>query len=101
MTPKDLDETISKIDSIIRVLSKSAPRGNLLDQNDINGINGIEEEDKSKLADRLEEMIMLLKDEPDNKRKIREAHDVTMDEFGHITPVSDVLNSVKGFILDK
>jgi hypothetical protein len=101
MTPTNADETISKIDSIIRVLSKSTPRGNLLDQNDINGLNGIENEDKSKLADRLETMIMFLKDEPDNKRKILETHDTTMDEFGHITPVSDVLNSVKGFFLDK
>jgi len=101
MTPENVDETISKIDSIIRVLSKSTPHGNLLDQNDINGLIGIEQEDKSKLADRLETMIMLLKDEPDNKRKILESHDVTMDEFGHITPVSDVLNSVKGFFLDK
>jgi hypothetical protein len=101
MNSKNAEETISKIDSMIRVLSKSMPRGSLLDQDDINGLNGIEEEDKPKLADRLEGMIMLLKDEPDNTRKIRETHDVTMDEFGHITPVSDVLNSVKGFFLDK
>ena len=100
MNPKNMEETISKIDSIIRVLSKSKPHGDLLDQNDINGLTGIEEEDKPKLADRLEEMIMLLKDEPDNKRKIREIRDLTMDEFGHIMPVSDVLNSVKGFLLD-
>ncbi len=100
MSPKNADETISKIDSIIRILSKSTPRGGFLDQDDIKGLNGIEEEeDKPKLAERLEDMIVLLKDEPDNKRKIREVHDATMNEFGHVAPVSDALNSVKGFFL--
>jgi len=101
MTLKDADETISKTDSIIRILSKSAPHGNLLDQNDVKELNGMEEDDKPRMADRLEDLIVLLKGEPDNRRKIREVYDVTMTEFGHITPVSDVLNSVKTFFLDK
>lgn len=101
MSPKNADETISKIDSVIRVLSKSTPHNNLIDQNDITALNEIEEEDKPKLADRLEEMIVLLKEEPDNKRKILELHDTTKDEFGHVQPVFDVLDSIKGFFLDK
>jgi t-SNARE complex subunit (syntaxin) len=101
MSPKNADDTISKIDSIIRVLSKSTPHGNLIDQNDIDALNEIEEEDKPKLADRLEDLIVLLKEEPDNKRKILELHDTTNDEFGHVPPVFDVLNSVKGFFLAK
>lgn len=100
LSPKNVNETISKIDSIIRVLSKSKPHGDLLDQNEINRLNKVEEDDKPKLADRLEELIMLLKDEPDNTNKIREIHGTTMDEFGHIMPVSDVLNAVKEFILN-
>jgi hypothetical protein len=73
----------------------------LLDQNDIKEINGIEEDDKPRLADRLEDLIVLLKGEPDNRRKIGEVCDITMNEFGHITPVSDVLNSVKTFFFNK
>lgn len=100
MSPNNADEVISKVDSIIRVLSKSTPHGSFLDEDEIRGLNGIEDEDKPKLAERMEDMIVLLKDEPDNKRKIRELHDTTMNEFGHIMPVSDVLNSVKRFFLD-
>lgn len=97
MTLKDADETISKTDSIIRILSKSTPHGNLLDQNDIKELNEMEEDDKTRLADILEDLIMLLKDEPDNKRKINEISDVIMTEFGNLAPVSDVLRSVKIF----
>lgn len=101
MSPKNSDETISKVESMIRVLSKAAPRGNILDQNDIQALNQVELEDQPKLADRLEDMIVLLKDEPDNKRKILEIHDTTMDEFGHVEPVRDTLESVKTYFLGK
>ena len=101
MSPKNADETISKIDSIIRVLSKSTPHSGLIDENDIKTINKIEEDDKPRLEGRLEDLIVLLKEEPDNKRKILELHDTTDDEFGHLPPVFDVLDSVKKFFLNK
>ncbi|MGI0047107.1 MAG: hypothetical protein ACREBB_07975 [Nitrosotalea sp.] len=100
MNPTNADETISKIDSMIRVLSKASPHGNILDQGDIDALNGVESEDQLKLADRLEDMIIFLKDEPDNKRKILEVHDLTMDEFGHVRPVHDVLASIKTYFLN-
>ncbi|MDE1829040.1 MAG: hypothetical protein KGI25_01830 [Thaumarchaeota archaeon] len=99
MSPKNADETISKIDSMIRVLSKASPHGNILEQDDIKALNEVESEDQLKLADRLEDMIIFLKDEPDNKRKILESHDLVMDEFGHIEPVRDALSSVKSYFL--
>ena len=99
MSPKNADETISKIDSMIRVLSKAAPHGNALDQDDIKALNHVDSEDQLKLADRLEDMIVFLKDEPDNKRKILEVHDLAMDEFGHVKPVRDILDSIKTYFL--
>ena len=101
MSPKNADETISKVDSVIRVLSKASPHGNVLDQDDIKALNQVESEDQLKLADRLEDMIVLLKDEPDNRRKILESHDLVMDEFGHVEPVRDMLESVKTYFLGK
>ena len=100
MSPKNADETISKIDSMIRVLSKASPHGNILEQGDIQALNQVESEDQPKLADRLEDLIIFLKDEPDNKRKILEVHDLAMDEFGHVMPVHDVLDSVKAYFLN-
>ncbi len=101
MNPKNAEETISKIDSMIRVLSKASPHGNVLEQNDVKALNHVDSEDQLKLADRLEDLIILLKDEPDNKRKILEVHDLTMDEFGHVSTVHDVLASVKSHFLGK
>lgn|SRR5574337_2200991 len=101
MSPKNADETISKIDSLIRVLSKATPHGSMLDQDDIMALNHVDSEDQLKLADRLEDMIVFLKDEPDNKRKILEIHDLTMDEFGHVEPVRNILESVKAYFLNK
>lgn len=99
MNPKNSDETISKVESLIRVLSKAAPRGDILNQDEINALHQVEPEDQPKLADRLEDMIVLLKDEPDNRRKILEIHDTVMDEFGHVRPVHDTLDSVKAYFL--
>lgn len=100
MNPKNADETISKIDSMIRVLSKSSPHGSILEEGDIKALNQVFPEDQLKLADRLEDLIIFLKDEPDNKRKILESHDLAMDEFGHVKPVRDVLDSVKAYFLN-
>ncbi len=99
MSPKNADETITKIDSMIRVLSKATPHGNILDQDDIKSLNSVDSEDQLKLADRLEDMIVFLKDEPDNKRKILESHDLIMDEFGHVNPIRDSMDAVKSYFL--
>ena len=100
MAPKNAEETISEIDSIIRVLSKASPHGNLLDVDDVSSLGKVDSEDQPKLADKLEDMIVLLKDEPDNKRRILEAHDSVMDGFGHVKPVRDVLDAIKLYFLN-
>ncbi|MDE1862367.1 MAG: hypothetical protein KGI33_05595 [Thaumarchaeota archaeon] len=99
MKAKSADDTISKIDSMIRVLSKAQPHGDVLTPEDVDALKNVDSEDQLKLAARLEDMIVFLKDEPDNKRKILEAHDLTMDEFGHVDPVRDALESVKTYFL--
>ncbi|MGI0060552.1 MAG: hypothetical protein ACREBJ_12375 [Nitrosotalea sp.] len=37
----------------------------------------------------------MLRDDPDNKRKIQETRQIAFDEFGHVSPVWDVLKSVE------
>ncbi len=94
-----LEKTINKIDAMIRVLSNSTPKGGLLDSNDIEAIKSIEKDDQPKLVERLEDLIILLKDEPDNKRRIREMKDHTMDGFGNVQPVREALEDVEKFFL--
>lgn len=101
MSPKNDVETISKIDSMIRVLSKASPHAGILEQADINALNGVDPEDQPKLAQILEDMIVLLKEEPDNKRKILEIHDHIKDGYGHINTVYETLDSVKTYFLEK
>jgi hypothetical protein len=86
--------TIQKIDEIIRTLSKSDKPLSILTTDEIKSIQDVDKEDQSKLADRLEDLVVLLRDDPDNKRQIRELRQIAFDEFGHVSPVWDVLKSV-------
>ena len=91
----DKDTTILKIDEIIRTLSTSKKLSTVLTSDEIKSIQSVDKEDQSKLADRLEDLVVLLRDDPDNKRKIRETRQLTFDEFGHVKPVWEVLKSVE------
>ena len=91
----DKDSTIKKIDEIIRALSSSKKQSAILTPDEIKSIQYVDDEDKSKLANRLEDLIVLLRDDPDNKQKIKDARMIAFDEFGHVNPVRDVLESVK------
>lgn len=91
----DKDATIQKIDEIIRTLSKSKKQSTILTSDEIKSIQGVDKEDQSKLANRLEDLVILLRDDPDNKKKIRESRQIAFDEFGHVRPVWDVLKSVE------
>ena len=94
------DETIKRIDSMIRVLTHSGSIANKRDSNSeetLNLKNAIEGEDRPKLANLFEDLIVLLKDDPDNKRDIGRIYNKIMDGYGHVKPVSEILGSVKSF----
>lgn len=91
----DKETTILKIDEILRTLSKSNKPLKVLTTDEVKAIQGVDKEDQSKLADRLEDLVVLLRDDPDNKREIREKRQIAFDEFGHVSPVWNVLKSVE------
>jgi hypothetical protein len=92
------DEIIKKIDILIRGISQPSTK--------INGSSEIvraevEEEDKPKLGALLEDLIVLLKDDPENRGKIKGTVGRLMDGYGHIKPISELLGSVKVSFLDR
>ncbi len=91
----DKDKTILKIDEIIKTLSKSKSPLTILTGDEVKSVQNVDREDQTKLANRLEDLVVLLRDDPDNKKKIREARQIAFDEFGHVSPVWDVLKSVE------
>jgi hypothetical protein len=91
------DEIIKRIDIIATGLSQpnnESPEISIVRKE-------VEEEDKPKLAALLEDLIVMLKDDPDNRAKIKGICGKLMDGYGHIKPVSEVLGSVKLSFLDE
>jgi len=94
------DEIIKRIDIITRGLSQ--PNNETDESSGINIVRKeVEEEDKPKLAALFEDLIVLLKDDPENRAKIKGIWRRLMDCYGHIKPVSEVLESVKLSCLDE
>lgn len=91
----DKDSAILKIDEIIRVLSSSKKQPIILTADEVKSIQDVDKEDQSKLANRLEDLVVLLRNDPDNKQKIKDVRMIAFDEFGHVEPVRAVLESVK------
>lgn len=91
----DKDTTMRKIDEIIMTLSKSKKKPILLTPDEVKSIQSVYGTDQQKLANRLEDLVVLLRDDPDNKRGIRDARQITFNEFGHVPPVWSVLKSVE------
>ena len=93
------EETITKIDNIIRMLLH-LDSGKEKDSEEMLTLkNAIDNEDRPKLAILFEEMVVLLKDDPDNKSKIKEIWNKVMNGYGHIKPISEILESVKEYFL--
>jgi hypothetical protein len=94
------DKIIKRIDIITRGLSQ--PNNETDESSEINIVRKeVEEEDKPKLAALLEDLIVMLKDDPENRAKIKGIWHRLMDGYGHIKPVSEVLGSVKLSFLDE
>jgi hypothetical protein len=50
-------------------------------------------------VDLLEDVVVLLRDDPDNKSKIKERWNKIMSGYGHIKPISEILESVNEYFL--
>jgi len=92
-------ETITKIDNTIRILLHLDSEKENDSEEMLTLKNAIDKEDRPKLAILLEDMVILLKDDPDNKTKIKEMWNKVMNGYGHIKPVSEILETVKRYFL--
>lgn len=92
-------ETITKIDNTIRILLHLDSEKENDSEETLTLKNAIDKEDRPKLAILLEDMVILLKDDPDNKTKIKEMWNKVMNGYGHIKPVSEILETVKRYFL--
>jgi hypothetical protein len=60
--------------------------------------NVVDKEDRPKLENLLEDMVILLKDDPNNKSKIKQMWNKIMNGYGHAKiPIFEILESVKIF----
>jgi hypothetical protein len=67
------EEAISRVDNIIRVLSHLDSTDDKSNSEETLKLkNEIDKEDRLKLANLLEDMVVLLRDDQDNKSKIKE-----------------------------
>jgi hypothetical protein len=91
-------ELIKRIDSIVRSLSQSKSETRISE--DIQKIReGVEEDDKPRLAALLEDIIVLLKDDPQNTVRIKEKLNRIWDGYGHIKPLSEIIDQIKKYYL--
>jgi hypothetical protein len=99
MSRKEEQENIIKrIDSIIRSLSQS--RSEIESSEDIQKIKDkVEQDDKPRLAALLEDTIVLLKDDPQNRVKIKEKLNRIWNGYGHIKPLAEVTDDIKKYYL--
>jgi hypothetical protein len=91
---QEQENLIKRIDLIVRSLTQSKSEANTSD--DMQKIkDGVEQDDKPRLAALLEDTIVLLKDAPHNRLKIKEKLNRIWDGYGHIKPLSEVVDQVK------
>jgi hypothetical protein len=92
---EEQENIIKRIDLIVRVLSQSK-KMETNDYEDIQKIKAeVEQDDKPRLAALLEDTLVLLKDDPQNVRKIKEKLNRIWDGYGHIKPLSEIVDQVK------
>jgi hypothetical protein len=92
------ENVIKRIDTIVRALSQS--KTDMNDSEDVQKIkDGVEQDDKPRLAALLEDTLVLLKDDPDNRLKIKEKLNRIWDGYGHIKPLSELVGQVKKYYL--
>ncbi|MGA7043096.1 MAG: hypothetical protein WBY71_05470 [Nitrososphaeraceae archaeon] len=95
----DREETMARIDNTIKVLSHLDSPHESNSEETMSLKNAIDKEDRPKLVNLLEDVVVLLKDDPDNKSKIKEMWNKIMSGYGHIKPISEILESVNEYFL--
>ena len=93
------DEIIRRIEIIIRGMLEQSAKIDFGSEIK-NALKEVDEDDKPKLANLLEDLIVLLKDDPENRTGIKKLWNKIGDGYGHISPISDVLASVKRSFLE-
>ena len=89
---EEQESVIRRIDLIIRTLSQ--PK--ISNSEDIQKIKDeVEPDDKPKLVALLEDTLVLLKDDPQNTVKIKEKLNRLWNGYGHIKPLSEVIDQIK------
>jgi hypothetical protein len=95
---KQQENLIKRIDFIVRSLSqsKSGPRIS----EDVQKIkDDVEQDDKPRLAALLEDVIVLIKDDPQNTVRMKQILNRIWDGYGHIKPLSEIIDEVKKYYL--
>ena len=92
------ENLIKRIDSIVRSLSESKSGTRVSE--DIQKIkDDVEQDDKPRLAALLEDIIVLLKDDPQNTVRIKEKLNRIWDGYGHIKPLSEIIDQIRKYYL--
>ena len=95
---EEQQNVIRRIDSIIRSLSQS--KSKIESSEDVQKIKDeVEHDDKPRLAALLEDTIVLLKDDPQNRVKIKEKLNRIWDGYGHIKPLAEITDLIKKYYL--
>jgi hypothetical protein len=97
-TEEQQSELIKRIDSIVRALSQT--KSEMRISEDMQKIReNVEQDDKPRLAALLEDVIVLLKDNPQNTVRIKQKLNRIWDGYGHIKPLSEIIDQVKKYYL--
>jgi hypothetical protein len=97
-TEERQSELIKRIDSIVRSLSQT--KSEMTISEDMQKIReNVEQDDKPRLATLLEDVIVLLKDNPQNTVRIKQKLNRIWDGYGHIKPLSEIIDQVKKYYL--
>jgi hypothetical protein len=97
-TEERQSELIKRIDSIVRALSQT--KSEMRISEDMQKIReNVEQDDKPRLAALLEDVIVLLKDNPQNTVRIKQKLNRIWDGYGHIKPLSEIIDQVKKYYL--
>jgi len=92
------ENLIKRIDSIVRSLSQSKSETRISES--IQKIrDDVEQDDRPRLAALLEDIIVLLKDDPQNTVRIKEKLNRIWDGYGHIKPLSEIIDQIKQYYL--
>jgi hypothetical protein len=92
------ENLIKRIDSIVRSLTQSKSEANASE--DTQRIKDeVEQDDKPRLVALLEDIIVLLKDDPQNTVRIRQTLNKIWDGYGHIKPLPEITDQIKTYYL--